>query len=89
MYDSKRAQINTLRIQFEREIEEKSKTTRATGQEYLDALADFIQIFDEGAGTDERLRDLDTTGQLEGLEGQAIWAEEERVRVRRVLEGLG
>jgi hypothetical protein len=88
MYDSKKAHINDLRIQFDREVEEQARTARDTGREYMNALTDFLQIFDEGAGADMRLRDIDTTGELGRLEGQAEWAEEERLRVRRTLDGL-
>jgi hypothetical protein len=88
MYDSKRAEIDAMRIRFEREVEDRSSGARSTGTEYLRVLSDFIDIFESGAGADERLRGLDTTGELQRLEDQSEWAERERHRVRRMLDQI-
>jgi hypothetical protein len=88
MYEAKKADIDAMRVRFDKELEGKLPGTRATGDEYLKLLTDFIDTFEGGAGADSRLRDLDTTGELDRLDDQSAWAEQERHRVRRAMNGI-
>jgi hypothetical protein len=85
MYEAKKAQIDVLRTRFERQAAEHSPDLQRTATEYLDVLSDFVTTFNEGAGADPRLMGLDTTGELNRIEEQAAWAEQERRRVRKVI----
>ena len=89
MYDIKKDRIERLRVQFEEEAAKRSPDIQRVGDEYLNALTDFIRTYDEGpAGDPHTVSRIDTTGQLSQIEDQAAWAEQERHRVRRMMGGI-
>ena len=85
MFDDKKAAIEAVRTRFEHEMHLRSVGARGAGEDYLSALADLIQSFDDGPASDPRLLAIDTTGQLRRAEEFVAWAEAERHRVRRAL----
>jgi hypothetical protein len=88
MYESKKDDIDRLRRRFERDAAQRAPEARRAGEEYLQALTDFIRIYDEGPAGDPMVSGVDTTGELSRVEEQAEWAEQERHRVRRALNDI-
>ena len=85
MYESRKADIDTMRARFDREIAERLPAARATAHEYLGMLTALIDKVESGPVGDPRLAELDTTGALSRVEELEEWAEKERHRVRRAL----
>ena len=73
MYESRKADIDTMRARFDREIAERLPAARATAHEYLGMLTALIDKVESGPVGDPRLAELEE------------WAEKERHRVRRAL----
>ena len=85
MYEHKKSRIDEVRRRFEAEMNAGSGNKEETGREYLEALTEFVDDYNHGPGSDPRLVGLDTTGQLNKVEDEVEWAEDERRRVRRIL----
>jgi len=85
MYDSKIDAIDRLRSRFERDAAARPAQFQTSAKEYVEALSDFVDVFNHGPGADARLMGLDTTGTLDRVEEYAAWAEEERRRVRKLM----
>jgi len=85
MYDEEKATIETLRLQFERQIAARDVEVRTTAAEYMAALTVLIDAFNNGPGADPLEMSHDTTGTLNRLEADVVWAEAERHRVRAEL----
>jgi hypothetical protein len=88
MYEAKKDRIDRLHTRFDREVADRDPMARRTGQEYLEALSDFIRTYDDGPAGDPKVAGVDTTGELTRVEEQAAWAEQERHRVRRALNDV-
>lgn len=88
MYDGKKAKIDETASRFNRLLENRDPDARSAGEEYLAALTDLIQSFNTGPAADERVMDVDTTGELTRTEERVEWAEQERHRVRKALRDL-
>jgi hypothetical protein len=89
MYERRQAEIEQLRVRFDREIAERVPSARKTAEEYLGLLTDLITTVEGGPVADTKLADLDTTGTLNRAEEFEQWAESERHRVRRALAEIG
>jgi hypothetical protein len=85
MYEENRAEIDQIKARFDRQIEQQSVEARRTADEYLTALGNFVEAFNNGPGADAHLMNEDTTGELHRVEDRVAWAELERHRVRRAL----
>jgi hypothetical protein len=85
MYDAEKATIDALRLRFERQLAARDLEVRATAAEYTAALAVLIDAFNNGPGADSRKMSHDTTGTLNRIEADVVWAEAERHRVRAEL----
>lgn len=88
MYERRHAEIDQMRVRFEKEIADRSPTARQTAEQYLEMLTDLISTVESGPVADPQLADLDTTGSLKGAEEFEVWAEAERHRVRRALADI-
>jgi hypothetical protein len=88
MYDAKRDRIEALRQRFDEEIATRSPRARAVADEYLEALTDFVNSYNDGPAADPTLAGVDTTGQLARVEEHAAWAEQERRRVRHAMQQI-
>ncbi len=88
MYDARKAQLEELRKKFDGEFETRSTQARQVGEEYLEALDDFLRAFNGGPATDPQLTGLDTTGELHRTEEYATWVQEEQRRVRHSLNDI-
>lgn len=78
-----------MRERFDREVEDRLPSARATAEEYLGMLSELIDTVEEGPVADPNLTNLDTTGSLTRAEEFEAWAERERHRVRRALADIG
>jgi hypothetical protein len=85
MYDAEKATIDTLRTRFERQLASRDLEVRATAAEYVTALSALIDGFNNGLGAGTSNMSHDTTGALNRLEADVVWAEAERHRVRAEL----
>jgi hypothetical protein len=85
MYDSEKATMEALRLELERQLADRAPEARATAMKYMNALAAFVDAFNEGPGADPRQMGHDTTGALTRIEDEVVLAEAERHRVRAVL----
>jgi hypothetical protein len=88
MYDSEKAEMEALRLRFERQVAAREPEARATGTEYMAALAAFVDAFNDGPGADPRQMGQDTTGTLNRMEDDVVRAEAERHRVRTALNAV-
>ena len=88
MYEAKKARIDEMRRRFDRQLGERSPEVQGTAREYLEALTDLVESFNDGPGGDPRIVGHDTTGELNRIEDQVKWAEDERRRVRRSLQEI-
>ena len=88
MYERRRAEIDELRIRFDRKLQERSPDTHETAEEYLGALSALIDKVEDGPVADSRIANLDTTGSINRAEEFEQWAEQERHRVRRALQDI-
>lgn len=89
MYDAEKATIETLRLQFDRQLATRDHDVRTTAAEYVAALTVLIDAFNNGPGADSRKMGHDTTGALNRIEADVVWAEAERHRVRAELNTVG
>jgi hypothetical protein len=85
MYDAEKATIDALRLQFERQLASRDLEVRTTAAKYVTALSVLIDAFNDGPGADSRKMSHDTTGTLNRIEADVVWAEAERHRVRAEL----
>ncbi|MBA2668974.1 MAG: hypothetical protein H0U67_01220 [Gemmatimonadetes bacterium] len=88
MYDARKAHLEELRQKFDSEFETRSMHARQVGEEYLDALNDFLRAFNNGPAADPQLAGLDTTGELNRNEEYAAWVQDEQRRVRHSLNDV-
>lgn len=77
-----------MRQRFDREVEQKATSARATGEAYLVMLNDFVDTAESGPAADPAIANLDTTGTVTGVEDYERWVEGERHRVRDSLREL-
>jgi hypothetical protein len=89
MYDSEKAKIDVLRLRFDHELATRVPEVRATAAEYVAALSVLIDAFNNGPGADANQMSHDTTGTLNRIESDVVWAEAERHRVRAELNTVG
>jgi hypothetical protein len=85
MYDAEKATIDTLRLQFERQLASRDVEVSTTASKYVAALSVLIDAFNNGPGADSQTMSHDTTGTLNRIEADVVWAEAERHRVRAEL----
>ncbi|MDQ3605307.1 MAG: hypothetical protein M3418_03850 [Gemmatimonadota bacterium] len=88
MFDAEKATIETLRLQFERQVAAHQPEARTTAAEYMAALTAFVDAFNDGPGSDPGEMAHDTTGTLNRIEDHVVWAEAERHRVRTALNTI-
>jgi hypothetical protein len=88
MYDSEKATIEKLRVQFESQLADRDGDVRETAEQYMAALSVLIDAFNEGPGADSLKMGHDTTGALSRIEADVVGAEAERHRVRAALNGV-
>lgn len=88
MYDEEKAKIDEKASRFNRLLKDRDPEARSAGEEYLAALTDLIQSFNTGPAADERVMEVDTTGELSRTEDRVEWAEKERHRVRKAMRDL-
>ncbi len=85
MYDAWKARLEELRERFDSEFEMRSAQARQVGEEYLEAIDDFLRTFNDGPAADPQIAGLDTTGELNRNEEYAAWVQDEQRRVRHAL----
>lgn len=88
MFDAEKATIETLRLEFERQVAAREPEARTTATEYMAALTAFVDAFNDGPGAHPREMSHDTTGTLSRIEDHVVWAEAERHRVRMALNTI-
>ncbi len=88
MYEARKAHLEELRKRFDSEFEMRSTQARQVGEEYLEAIDDFLRTFNDGPAADPKISGLDTTGELNRNEEYAAWVQDEQRRVRHSLNDV-
>lgn len=88
MFDAENARIEELRLQFEKQVQARLPTVRATATEYMAALTVLVDGYHAGPGALSSQMAHDTTGAANRMEADVVAAEAERHRVRRILDDV-
>ena len=55
MYEADQAHIEDIKVQFNRQVEQRSPEARGTAEKYLSVLTNYVDQFNNGPGADSRL----------------------------------
>lgn len=88
MFEDKKARIHAAHLEFEAALAERSPGTHGLGEAYLRALDEYCDVYLAGPAADDRVRGLDTTGELKRVAEFSRWVVEERRRVRERIAAL-